>query len=302
MASERRPALVVLGAGGQLGRALVAAGPPSGWRLAAFDRDAADITEAQAVARALDGCSGGGVVVNAAAYTAVDRAEAEPDMAFAINATGAGIVAAAAAARGLALVQVSTDYVFAGDQARPYTEVDAPAPVSVYGASKWAGEQAVLAAHDRVLVLRTAWLFGPHGPCFPRTMVRLARTRPDLAVVADQIGCPTAAPDLAAIIRHLAPNLALAVAGDPLFGLLHCAGSEPVSWCDFAAAVLDGLSAMGLTVPPLKPIATADYPLPARRPPYSVLESCKLGPVLGLTAPAWRPALAACLPVFVGES
>ncbi len=176
--TEEGPVLVVFGAAGQLGRALAEAGPPPGWRLVQFDRDGADITDRHEVERALAGMEAG-VVVNAAAFTAVDRAEAEPDAAFAINRDGAGIVATVAAASGLSLIQLSTDYVFDGRKAAPYGEGDPTNPLSVYGASKLAGEDAVRAATERHLILRTAWVFSPFGSNFVRTMVHLARVARD---------------------------------------------------------------------------------------------------------------------------
>ena len=298
--TEEGPVLVVFGAAGQLGRALAEAGPPPGWRLVQFDRDGADITDRHEVERALAGMEAG-VVVNAAAFTAVDRAEAEPDAAFAINRDGAGIVATVAAASGLSLIQLSTDYVFDGRKAAPYGEGDPTNPLSVYGASKLAGEDAVRAATERHLILRTAWVFSPFGSNFVRTMVHLARERPLLQVIDDQTGCPTPAEALAAAVVTVAPRLLAARAGDAGFGTFHFCGDEPVTWHGFAAAILGRLGRDGCTLPVLAPITTAEYPAAARRPAYSVLSSAKLAAVHGVMPPDWRPALERCLTRLQGE-
>lgn len=301
MAVEASPVLVVFGAGGQLGRALVEAGPPPGWTLAAFDHGAADITDAPAVEDALSGISRG-VVVNAAAYTAVDRAESEPEAALALNRDGAALLARAADRHGLALIFPSTDYVFAGDQDHPYIETDVTGPLSIYGASKLAGEAAVRAALARHVILRISWLFSAHGANFVRTIVRLAGERERLSVVDDQIGCPTAAEDVAAVIRELAPRLLDAAPNSEAFGTFHCCGDEAVSWHGFAAAILDGLRQRGRKVATLENITTLGYPLPARRPAYSVMSCERLRAVHAIHPPSWRPALARCLDRLGGES
>ncbi len=284
MAAE--PVLAVFGTTGQLGRALAETAPPPGWRRLDLGRAQADITDPAAVAAALAGIDCG-VVVNAAAYTAVDRAESEPEAAFAVNRDGAGIVAAEAARRGLPLIHVSTDYVLDGAKATDYTEDDPPAPLSVYGASKAAGECAVRSRTAHCVIVRTAWLFGAHGRNFVRTILDLARRRELLTVVDDQVGCPTVAGDLAAAIVALAPRL---LDGDG-FGLFNCAGAEAASWYGLAQSVLAEAEARGIRVARLQPIPTTAYPLPARRPARSVLCCDRLAAVHGLRLPSWRQAL-----------
>lgn len=286
------PVLAVFGATGQIGRALAEHGPPPGWTMALFDRGRVDITDAGAVRRALAGIRSG-VVVNAAAYTAVDRAETEAEAAFAVNEGGAAAIASA----GLPVIHFSTDYVFDGAKAAPYDEDDRPNPLSVYGASKLAGEAAVRAATDRHLILRTAWVFAPFGTNFVRTMLRLAAERDVLRVVADQTGCPTPAESLAATAVMLAPRLLAGKTG----GTFHYCGDEPVSWHGFAAAIFDRLAREGRKTPALIPITTAEYPVAARRPAYSVLSGAKLAATHGIGRSAWRPALDRCLTRLLSE-
>ncbi len=284
MATE--PVLVVLGAGGQLGRALADLAPPPGWRRLDLARGQAEITDRRAVAAALAGV-GSGVVVNAAAYTAVDLGETEPAAAFAVNRDGAGVVAAAAAQCGLGLIHLSTDYVFDGASESDYGEDDPPSPLSVYGASKAAGECAVRSVHPHGLILRTAWLFGIHGRNFVRTILDLAQRREVLEVVDDQVGCPTFAGDLAAAILALAPRLLEGDGG----GLFHCAGAEAVSWYGLAESVLAEAASRGVRVARLEPVATDAHPRPARRPARSVLCCDRLEAAHGLRLPSWRAAL-----------
>jgi len=227
------------------------------------------------------------VIVNAAAHTAVDKAESERDLAFAINAEGAGAVARAAARMGVPLVHVSTDYVFSGDKPAPYTEVDAPAPTGVYGASKLAGEQAVLASGADAAILRTAWVYSPFGANFVKTMLRLAETRDELGVVADQRGNPTSALDLADAVLAVAANLK-ADAAPELRGLFHATGSGEASWADFARAIFAASAARGGPSARVKSITTAEYPTPARRPANSRLDCSLLAQHHGVRLPDWR--------------
>jgi dTDP-4-dehydrorhamnose reductase len=222
------------------------------------------------------------IVLNAAAYTAVDRAEAEPDAAYAANATGPARLAQLCAASGARLVHVSTDYVFDGAKPTPYIESDLTAPAGVYGASKLAGEQAVFASLPDAVVLRTAWVYGATGKNFLRTMLNAARRNTTLKVVADQYGCPTLAADLADIILRLATR--------PTWqgGLFHACGSGQTSWHGFAAAILDRAALHGLPRPHIEPIATADWPTPAKRPENSRLDCSLLSQTFGLALPDWR--------------
>lgn len=226
-------------------------------------------------------------VVSAAAYTAVDKAESEPDLAFAINARGAGAVAAAANQLGVPVVHISTDYVFDGSKESPYVEGDAPAPTSVYGASKLAGEEAVLAAHGDAAVLRTAWVYSPFSANFVKTMLRLAGDREEVGVVADQRGNPTSALDIAATVIRVLDNLAKSDDA-ALRGVFHMTGSGEASWAEFAEAIFSASAAAGGPSARVRAIATSDYPTPAKRPANSRLDSSKLARVHGIRLPDWR--------------
>jgi len=250
----------------------------------ALTRAQLDVTDGGAVATAVREAAPD-AVINCAAWTAVDGAESEPDQATAVNGAGAGNVAAAAASAGAWLIHVSTDYVFDGDKTSPYVESDPVGPVSAYGRSKLEGERAVAAAApDQHTIVRTAWLFGAGGHCFPKTILRAASERPELSVVCDQIGCPTFTGHLAAAL------LALAERRTP--GVLHVAGAGQCSWHEFAAATV----AAGDLDCPVRPITTAEYPLPARRPANSVLISERGAPAL----PDWRTGLAAFMSELAG--
>ena len=278
--------LLVLGAGGQVGRALV---ERAGSAALGCDRAACDIADAPSVARAL-AVPRTSLVVNCAGYTAVDRAEGECELAFAANATGAGIVAREAAALDLPVIHLSTDYVYAGAGTGASREDEPIAPLNVYGASKAAGDALVTAANPRHLVLRVSWVFGVHGANFVKTMLRLARERRELRVVDDQIGGPTEARDIADAILTMA-----AACRRPSFdawGVYHFAGAPATSWHGFAQAIFE--RAKG-TPPQLTPIATRDYPTPARRPRNSRLDCTKIGRVFGIGQPDWRAALSRVL-------
>jgi len=281
------PRLLVTGASGQLGRALVEAA--EGVALVALDRAALDVTDAGAVRRAVE-AHAPDVVVNAAAYTAVDRAEAEPERAFAVNRDGAANLASACAAAGVPLLHVSTDYVFDGAKGTPYVEDDAPNPLGVYGRSKWEGEEAVRARLERHVIVRTAWVFGAHGHNFVRTILRLAAERETLRVVADQRGCPTAADDLARALLGVA-RAVIEVPGR--WGTYHYAGQPPTSWYGFAEAVVEEARMWrSLAVRDVVPIRTDEYPTAARRPAEVALDCARIEAAFGIAAAPWRPALA----------
>jgi dTDP-4-dehydrorhamnose reductase len=267
--------ILITGAAGMLGLDVRRAVEEAGHEALVLTRAELDITDAAAVAAAI-GRARADVVINCAAWTDVDGAEAEPEQATAVNGAGAGNVAAGAVRAGAWVVHVSTDYVFNGAKASAYVESDAVDPVSAYGRSKLAGERAVAAAApDQHTIVRTAWLFGAGGRCFPKTILRVASERPELSVVADQIGCPT-------FTGHLAPALVQLATGQRS-GLLHVAGHSHCSWHEFATAIV---AAADLDCP-VHPISTADYPTPARRPANSVLVSERGAPVL----PSWRAGL-----------
>jgi dTDP-4-dehydrorhamnose reductase len=286
--------LTVTGRDGQVARALVEAGPMLGIDVFAAGRPELDLALPETVLPALSAARPD-IVVNAAAYTAVDQAETESEQANAVNATGAGAVAAAARALGLPIIQLSTDYVFDGEKPAPYTEEDPPAPATVYGRSKLAGEKEVAAASPDHVILRTAWVYSPHGKNFVRTMLALAANRNELRVVADQRGCPTYAPDIAGAVLTVARNL-LNNPGDPrLRGVFHLAGSGETTWAEFAEAIFDLGAAKGGPRPVVIPIRSVDYPTPARRPKNSRLDCTKLARVHEVHLPQWRASLVTCL-------
>ncbi len=274
---------LITGAGGQLGSAL-ASGAPKDCEVVALTRAELDIADGAAVAEVLASLRPD-LILNAAAYTAVDRAESEPETAFAINSEGPRHIAEAAGSVGARLIHVSTDFVFDGRSGRPYRPDDATAPLGVYGASKLAGEAAVVETAPDALIVRTAWVYGASGANFMRTMLRLMAERPEVRVVADQIGCPTATPDLAAALWGLARTEAR--------GVLHFSNAGAASWYDFAQAIAEEAVAAGVLAasPPVIPIPTADYPTPAARPSYSVLDSREAWDLLGGAAPHWRESL-----------
>lgn len=271
---------LIFGASGQLGRALARTAPP-GTDLVALDRAQCDVTDPDAVARAI-AAAAPDLVLNAAAYNAVDKAEAEPEAARQLNALAPGHIAAAARAAGARTVHVSTDFVFDGAASVPYRPEDAAAPCSVYGTTKLAGERAVVAADADALIVRTAWLYAPEGANFVNTMLRLMGERAEIGVVADQIGTPTWAPSLAAALWSLADKGA--------HGLIHYTDAGVASWYDFAVAIEEEARASGLLAKPvtIRPIATADYPAAARRPAFSLLEKEATWGLLGESAPHWR--------------
>ncbi len=280
--------IAVAGMTGQLAMALAERGAKAGVEVVRLGRPELDLTRDETILPALQGVSPD-VVINAAAYTAVDLAESEARAAFAVNAEGAGRIASAAARLGAPLLHVSTDYVFRGDLGRPYREDDATGPTGIYGASKLAGEQAVLAEGGSVF--RTAWVYSPFGRNFVKTMAGLAASRDEVRVVADQIGSPTSALDIADALIAAARRQVAAPADQALRGVFHLAGVEAASWCALAQGVFDALAAMGRPACRAIPIPTSDYPTPARRPADSRLDGARLKSVYGLEPPSWRASL-----------
>jgi dTDP-4-dehydrorhamnose reductase len=238
------------------------------------------------------------VVVNATAYTAVDKAETESEQAYAVNRGGARHVALSAARNGLPVIHVSTDFVFDGRKDGPYREDDPVAPLSVYGASKLAGEQALAGANPRHVTLRTAWVFSGHAACFPRAIYNALRTKPEVAVVDDQIGCPTAAEHLAPIILAIAPRLLDRAQDDPLFGLYHLAGQPVLSRYDFAAAIAAEMRKQGLETGGLVPRKTDPDAPGAQRPLNSALSTDRFTAAFGIGAPDWRSILPDCVAAY----
>ena len=276
--------VLVAGSGGQLGRALAATAPEGVTLIAPAETDfdignAAQVREVVAAARP-------DLLVNAAAWTAVDKAEADEAAALLVNATAVGHLAAAAAATGARFVQISTDYVFDGQACQPYRPDTPPAPASAYGRTKLAGEQAAAAHHPAPLIIRTAWVYAAAGNNFVRTMLRLMAEREEVRVVADQLGTPTHAASLARAIWALHGHS----------GIFHWTDAGVASWYDFAIAIHDEALALGLLSRPTRvlPIRTEDYPTPARRPAYGVLDKSSSWAITG-PARHWRHELIDCL-------
>lgn len=278
--------LLVCGANGQIGRELAAA---AGSTALALGRGQLDITDAAAVARVLRE-QRPRVVINAAAYTAVDKAESEPQRAQAVNADGAANLAAACAEVGAALLHISTDYVFDGRKSSAYSESDTANPQGAYARSKWLGEERVRALCPRHFILRVSWVFGIHGGNFVKTILRLARERTELRVVADQLGAPTHAGAVAAALLTLAQRVE--ERAELSWGTCHYSGTPVISWHGFATHIVDEAFALGLVARriPVLPITTAEFPLPAPRPANSAFDLSRAR-ALGLQVQPWQDGL-----------
>lgn len=281
--------IAVTGTAGQVVTSLLERGEAAGHEVIAIGRPDLDLADPASVARALEAARPD-VIVSAAAYTAVDKAESESDLAFAVNGAGAGAVAQAAKILDVPVIHISTDYVFDGTLDRPYVESDPTGPTGVYGASKLAGEQAVLAAHDDSVVLRVAWVYSPFGGNFVKTMLRLAGDRDEVSVVADQVGNPTSALAIADGIVQVATNM-VADGSPALRGIFHMTASGEASWADFAEGIFAASAARGGPSASVRHIGTADYPTPAIRPANSRLDCGKIARVHGVTLSDWRMSL-----------
>jgi dTDP-4-dehydrorhamnose reductase len=277
--------ILVTGGAGQLASALASA--PGVLRVGRpeFDFDRPETIEA--VFRA----ASPRLVVNAAAYTAVDAAEGDPDAAYRANRDGPALLARLCAAADIPLIHVSTDYVFDGTKTEPYVETDPVAPQGVYGASKLAGEQAVLGSGAKAIVLRTAWVYAATGKNFVRTMLAVGKTRDRLTVVGDQHGCPTTAEDLATAILAIIARLDR-TGWDPAYrGVFHAAGTGATTWHGLAVATFEEAGRHGAKIPEVVAIATADWPTPAKRPANSRLDCTRMNDVFGVRLPHWRASL-----------
>lgn len=270
--------VLVTGAEGQVGRALMATAP-KGLQLLGVGRNAFDLTRPDRIRAGLD-AQRPDMVVNCAAYTAVDRAEDEAGMAMAVNRDGAADLALALAERGTPLIHLSTDYVFDGNKAGAYSEDDATGPINVYGASKLAGELAIAGVLDSHVIVRTSWVYGTDGVNFVRTLLRLARERDELRVVDDQRGCPTAASHIAEVIAVIAESIA--AGRDDRWGLYHYCDDTVLTWHGFAARVFARAAPLIGPVPKLVPIASEAYPTAARRPSNSVLDCRRIADAFGI--------------------
>ncbi|MBR9910095.1 MAG: dTDP-4-dehydrorhamnose reductase [Gammaproteobacteria bacterium] len=282
--------VLLFGANGQVGHACGKALGEIDAELVALDRRAADFADPQAVYEVIKQ-QAPDFVVNACAYTAVDKAESDAELAHAVNAASVTRMGEACAELGIPTLHLSTDYVFNGTADQPYTEDSAVDPIGVYGASKLAGEQGLQAANPRHIIMRTSWVFGEQGNNFVKTMLRLGAERPELGVVGDQIGCPSYSGDLAHIIRLWVQ----AYQRNPQqpWGIYHCSNKGQCSWYEFAAAVFAAGVDCGLLpkAPQLKQLTTDQYPTVAARPAYSVLNCDKLEAALGVALPHWQAGL-----------
>jgi dTDP-4-dehydrorhamnose reductase len=280
---------LLFGGTGQVGEEFRALAMPDGVELAAPSRDALDLEDADAIARVM-AAEPWSVVINAAAYTQVDRAEGEEAVAFAVNAGAPSRLAAETGRRGIPLVHISTDYVFDGTKGAPYIEQDRVAPLNAYGRSKLAGEHGVRAANPRHVILRTSWAYSPYRTNFVKTILRLAAERERLAIVADQRGCPTAARDIA----RACLDIAMRCASDPErapYGVYHFAGAGEASRFELAQAIVDMSSGRRAKSPQVVPIRTCEYPTPATRPPDARLDCTAVVREFGVEPRPWREAL-----------
>jgi dTDP-4-dehydrorhamnose reductase len=293
----KEPTILVTGATGQVGFELVRALQGLG-RVVAPDRSMLDLSDGNRLATVVREIQPS-IIINPAAYTAVDQAESDADAAMCVNATAPGVLAAEAQHIGAALIHYSTDYVFDGTKGEPYDEDDPVGPLNVYGASKLAGERAIEDVGGAYIVLRTSWVYGMRGRNFLRTMLRLAQERPELRIVADQIGAPTWSRIIAESTAHIVAQ-AIAVSEDAQgewwakrSGTYHLTTAGSTSWAGFAEAIFEHLAPEKR--PRVVPISTAEYPTAARRPANSCLSNAKLTAMFGVRAPQWREALRICL-------
>lgn len=280
--------IALLGANGQIGTELldVLSQNPE-WEVVALTRAELDITDAQAIERVLSSIAPD-IVVNATAYTQVDKAESEPELAYAINALGPKYLAQYTQSKNALLFHISTDYVFSGGQSTPYSETDTPEPISHYGLTKWQGERFIQTTCSQYMILRTAWVFGKSGNNFVKTMLRLAQSHAEISVVNDQIGTPTYACDIAKAIEIMLSGY---LRDNSLSGVYHFSGVPAVSWCEFAEALFQRCPAYSLPVPKINAISTAQYPTPAHRPAFSLLSNDKITRVFAVTPSQWQLGL-----------
>ncbi len=282
--------ILVTGASGQLGDALCRRLTARGTAFTAVQRPAFDFERPETVAACFENARPD-LVINAAAYTAVDKAETDQEAAKAGNHTGPLALAKLCEAAGIPFIHVSTDYVFDGNKGAPYLETDPTGPTGIYGATKRDGEEAILATGAKAIILRTAWVYSAHGKNFARTMINAGRKMPVLRVVADQRGTPTAAGDLADAILAIADKIAATGWRPEYRGIFHATGTGETSWYGFASAIFEEAVKQGYKAPEVQPIATADWPTPTRRPPDSRLNGGKLIQIFGISLPDWRETL-----------
>ena len=297
--------ILLTGKDGQVGWEVKRQAPIAGLSVAAMGRQSLDIADRAAVIHAVR-TARPRLVVNAAAYTAVDQAEQEVTTAYAVNRDGPGHLAEACSTAGIPLIHISTDYVFDGRKADggvpvAYTEDDPVAPLGVYGASKEAGEVAIRAAMPQHVILRTAWVYGVHGKNFVKTMLRLGRERPEIRVVDDQHGCPTFARDVAEVILALSKRMIDGAFPERGYGTYHVAGSGSTTWCGFARKVFTLVAKSVPAMPTVTAITTAEFPTAAPRPTNSMLDCGRLSAVHGLSTRPWDEALSDMLDELVEQ-
>ncbi|NES70988.1 MAG: dTDP-4-dehydrorhamnose reductase [Okeania sp. SIO2D1] len=279
--------ILLTGINGQLGHQLQPLLTNIG-EVTAVGRENLDLADSNAISQIISQVKPE-IIVNAAAYTAVDKSENEPELAHAVNSIAPGIMATEAKKLGATLIHISTDYVFDGTQSTPYTETDPTNPLGIYGKSKLAGEKAIRETEANHIIIRTAWVYGVYGKGnFVKTMLRVGKDREELRVVYDQVGCPTWTGDLAEAIAQIIPHL-----NSETYGTYHYTNSGAISWYDFAMTIFEEAKQLGfpLEVKRVVPITTAEYPTPAKRPAFSVLNSEKISKVLGKHSPYWRDSL-----------
>lgn len=286
--------LIVTGTQGQVVTALKERGAAQNIEVIALGRPELDLGDPKTVAAAFEGVEGD-AIVSAAAYTAVDKAESEEELATRVNGESPGEIARIAAARKIPLLHVSTDYVFDGGLDRPWREDDPTGPLGAYGRSKLAGELAVLRENPEATVLRTAWVYSPFGANFVKTMLRLGETRDEVSVVADQRGAPTSALDIADALIAVARKRLAEPQNHALSGVFHLSGQGEAVWADFAEEIFSEAERHGRKPVRVKRIATADYPTPARRPANSLLDTSKLAKNFGVELPDWKSSTRACV-------
>jgi dTDP-4-dehydrorhamnose reductase len=286
--------VLVTGTQGQLAQSLCEAAMRRGDAIVAAGRPDLDLAAPATIERAIVGAAPD-LVVSAGAYTAVDKAESESAVAHAVNGDGAGAVAAACAKAGVPVIHISTDYVFDGCKAEPYRESDATGPLNVYGRSKLEGERQVAANCARHIIVRTSWVYSPFGHNFVKTMLKMAQTRPEVGVVADQVGNPTYAPHLAEAVLAIADRLVADPERDRLAGIYNAAGQGAATWFVLAEEVFRCSRSLGGPSARVRPIATSEYPTPAARPASSRLDCTKLHRVFGIGLPPWEAGVRDCV-------